>query len=79
MPPFKPQTYSSAAELPQIAQSKLFKFQFGGNAKIENKISMICTFLVGLASFGSMLESYQENTVFKDLPIIALNCFRLSQ
>ena len=45
MPPFKPQTYSSAAELPQIAQSKLFKFQFGGNAKIENKINIKCTFL----------------------------------
>ena len=39
MPWFKPQTYSSAAELPQIAQSKLFKFQFGGNVKFENKIN----------------------------------------
>ena len=37
---FKPQTYSPAAELPQIAQSKLFKFQFGGNVKFENKINI---------------------------------------
>ena len=62
MPPFKPQTYSPAAELPQIAQSKLFKFQFGGNVKFENKINtkrtlFSCVSIVWI-HFGKLPRNY---------------------
>ena len=78
MPWFKPQTYSPAAELPQIAQSKLFKFQFGGNVKFENKINtkrtlFSCASIVWI-HFGKLPRNY----CCREFAIYCLKLFQMA-
>ena len=78
MPSFKPQTYSPAAELPQIAQSKLFKFQFGGNVKIENKINTKRTLFSCVSIVCIHFGKLPRNYCCREFAIYCLKLFQIA-